>query len=133
MSVSDLSPLANLKKLQEINFEHVLRATNLPSFKTMVNLAKLKSYMHPIAVADILAHCALSRKDWAFIKQNADDWLTELQSALKDSHPAACDLATSLAIAFPHISFELCERLCQILQTDPLLDYRPWKQLFLGV
>jgi hypothetical protein len=50
---------------------------------------------------------------------------------LRDSHPARVDLATSLAISFPRIDFKLSEHLSQILQTDPALEYRPWKRLFL--
>jgi hypothetical protein len=131
--ISNLSVIQFIENLKHINIERCLRITQFPDFKQLKHLNVLISTLHPTAVADILAHCAVLRKDVAFINQYEYDWLTELQSALKDSHPAAFDLATSLAIAFPHISFELSERLCQILQTDPLLDYRPWKHLFLGV
>ena len=131
--ISNLFPIQFIHQIKTISIEGCLRLTQFPNFKQLKHLYELKSSLHPTVVADILAHCALSREDWAFIEQNANSWTCELESALKDSHPAAFDLATSLAIAFPHISFELSERLCQILQTDPLLDYRPWKQLFLGV
>ena len=132
-SISNIYSLQYLGQLKVISIANCLRLTQFSDFKQMKQLQDLDATLHPTVVPDILAYCALARKDWAFINQNADAWLTELQSALKDSYPAAFDLATSLAIAFPHISFELCERLCQILQTDPSLDYQPWKQLFLGV
>jgi hypothetical protein len=132
-SISNLSPIQSLQKIEKIDIEGCLRITQYPDFKQFKHLSELKSSLHPTIVADILAHCAVSRKDGAFIEQNADAWTSELESALKDCHPAAFDLAISLAIAFPHFGCELSERLCQILQTDPLLGYRPWKQLFLGV
>jgi Leucine-rich repeat (LRR) protein len=131
--ISNLFPIQFIHQIKTISIEGCLRITQFPNFKQLNYLYELNSSLHPTTVADILAHCALSREDWSFIKQNADPWTAELQSGLKDTHPAALDLATSLAIAFPRISFELSERLCQILQTDPLLDYRPWKQLFLGL
>jgi Leucine-rich repeat (LRR) protein len=132
-SISNLSPIQFLQKINKIVIERCLRLTKFPNFKQLKQLQELNSSIHPITVADILAHCALSREDWAFINQNADAWTSELKSALKDSHPAAFDLATSLSIAFPHISLKLSKRLCQILNFDPLLDYRPWKNLFFGV
>jgi Leucine-rich repeat (LRR) protein len=133
ISISNIYPIQFLQQIKKIDIQDCLRLTQVPNFKQLNQLQELNSSIHPTNVADILAHCALSREGWAFINQNADAWTSELESALKDSHPAAFDLATSLAIGFPHISFELSERLCQILQTDPLLDYRPWKHLFLGV
>ena len=132
-SISNLYPIQFLNQIKTIDIIGCLRLTQFPNFKQLKHLYVLQSYIHPTAVADILAHCALSREDWAFINEKTESWTAELQSAFKHAHPAAFDLATSLAIAFPHISFKLCERLCQILQTDPLLDYRPWKHLFLGV
>ena len=132
-SISNLSPIQYLPQIKKIDIRGCLRVTQFPDFKQLKNLQYLDATLHPTVVPDILAHCAVSREDWTSISYNAAFWTSELESALKASHPAAIDLATSLAIAFPHISFELSERLCQILQTDPLLDYRPWKHLFLGV
>jgi hypothetical protein len=131
--ISSLSPIQGHHKIESIDFENCLRITEFPRFKELSCLKVLRAHLHPTIIKDILAHCAVSREDWVFIKKNAKSWTSELESALKDSHPAAFDLATSLAIAFPKISFELSERLCQILQIDASLDYRPWKQLFLGV
>ncbi len=132
-SISNIYPIQFFQQIKKIDLRGCLRLTQFPDFKQLKHLQDLDATLHPAVVSDILAHCAVSRKDWVFIKQNADSWTSELQSALNDTHPAAYDLATSLAIAFPHISIEHSERLCQILQTDPSLDYRPWKHLFLGL
>jgi Leucine-rich repeat (LRR) protein len=132
-SISDFSSIQALKKIKFVNIQDCLRINHFPDFKKLNYLEELKATIHPAIIIDILAHCAISRKDWDFVNNKSRDWLKEIELALKDTHPAAFDLATSLAIAFPHISYGLSERLCQILQNDPLLDYRPWKQLFLGV
>ena len=132
-SISNISAIQFLQTINSIDISGCLRLRKFPDFKQLKHLRNLDATLHPTVVPDILAHCAVSREDWAFINQNADAWTSELESALKASHPAAYDLATSLAIAFPRISIKHSERLSQILQTDVLLDYRPWKHLFLGL
>jgi hypothetical protein len=131
--ISDITVVDNFTQLETLKCAYCTRLINLPAFKMLTNLRVLDAEFHPAINADILAHCAVSREDWEFVDYLSYDWGNELKSAIKASHPAAYDLATSLAIAFPHISIEHSERLCQILQIDPLLDYRPWKHLFLGV
>jgi Leucine-rich repeat (LRR) protein len=131
--LTDISVLSKIKQLETIKLMGCHRITKYADFKSLDRLRELEIDIHPAIIADILAHCSVARQDWAFVDEKSSDWLTELASALNDSHPAAVDLATSLGTAFPHIpDADLTQQLIKVLQTDPFLGYLPWKCLLAG-
>jgi Leucine-rich repeat (LRR) protein len=132
-SLSDISPLGELTKLAALNLLECRRITKFPNFKRLTQLRELDVVMHPAAVVDIFAHCALLRKDWLFIGGNKEKWLNEFHQAIQTNHTVAADLAISLAMAIPHLQdLASSSRLMEILHSGHMVSHVPWKHLFQG-
>jgi hypothetical protein len=130
-SLSDISPLGELTKLTGLNLLECRRITKFPNFKRLTQLRELDAETHPSARANIMAHCALLRKDWGFAKNNW--WFNELNQAIQTSHAVAADLAISFAIGIPHLQDQASSsRLMQILHSGHAVSHVPWKHLFQG-
>jgi hypothetical protein len=132
-SVVDVSALGSLTQLTSLDLSGCHRITKKPDYKELVKLEILEIDIHPWFIADILAHCAYSRKDWKTIQKNIQMWLDELGMAIQNYHPTAIELAISLANGAPHIENQAFTfRLLEILHKGSSLPHQPWKHLLHG-
>jgi Leucine-rich repeat (LRR) protein len=132
-SLVDVSGLGSLNQLTSLKLSGCHRITKEPAFKNLSRLKDLEFDKHPCQIADILAHCAVSRKDWGAIQEHFKNWSIELGQAIQNRHFSATYLAISLAIGVSHLeNLESTFGLVEILHKGSFLSHHPWKRLFHG-
>ena len=133
LSLSDVNGLGRLTQLTSLDLSGCHRIINEPNFKHFSKLKSLTVDKHPCQIADVLAYCAISRKDWDAIQEHFKNWSFELGQAIQNRHPSATDLAISLAIGVPHLeNLESTFHLVEILHKGSFFPHNPCKQLFHG-